>query len=73
MTTDSLPKVLLNYKPRGHRNIGRPIARWETHSLEVGNRPAVYILEVEEEEQLDFGSSYFHAKNMSCFYFYCSR
>jgi hypothetical protein len=29
MTTDRLPKVLLNYKPRGCRNIGRPIARWE--------------------------------------------
>jgi hypothetical protein len=29
MTTDRLPKVLLNYKPRGYRNIGRPIARWE--------------------------------------------
>jgi hypothetical protein len=24
-----LPKVLLNYKPRGYRNIGRPIARRE--------------------------------------------
>jgi hypothetical protein len=21
--------VLLNYKPRGYRNIGRPMARWE--------------------------------------------
>jgi hypothetical protein len=29
MTTDRLPKVLLNYKPRGYRNIGRSIARWE--------------------------------------------
>jgi uncharacterized protein YbgA (DUF1722 family) len=29
MTTDRLPKVLLNYKPRGYRNIGRLIARWE--------------------------------------------
>jgi hypothetical protein len=29
MTTDRLPKVLLNYKPRGYRNIGRPMARWE--------------------------------------------
>jgi hypothetical protein len=29
MTTDRLPKTLLNYKPRGYRNIGRPIARWE--------------------------------------------
>jgi hypothetical protein len=29
MTTDRLPKVLLNYKPRGYRNIGRPVARWE--------------------------------------------
>jgi hypothetical protein len=27
MTTDGLPKVLLNYKPRGYRNSGRPIAR----------------------------------------------
>jgi hypothetical protein len=29
MTTDRLPKVLLNYKPIGYRNIGRPMARWE--------------------------------------------
>jgi hypothetical protein len=29
MTTDRLPKVLLNYKPRGYRNIGQPIAEWE--------------------------------------------
>jgi hypothetical protein len=29
MTTDRLPEVLLNYKPRGYRNIGRPMARWE--------------------------------------------
>jgi hypothetical protein len=29
ITTDKLPKVLLNYKPGGYRNIGRPMARWE--------------------------------------------
>jgi hypothetical protein len=29
MTTDRLTKILLNYKPRGYRNIGRPMARWE--------------------------------------------
>jgi hypothetical protein len=29
MTTDRLPKVLLNYKPRGYRYIGRSIARSE--------------------------------------------
>jgi hypothetical protein len=29
MTTDRLPKVLLNYKPRGYRNFGRSMARWE--------------------------------------------
>jgi hypothetical protein len=29
MTTDRLQKLLLNYKPRGYRNIGRPMARWE--------------------------------------------
>jgi hypothetical protein len=29
MTTDRLLRVLRNYKPRGYRNIGRPIARWE--------------------------------------------
>jgi hypothetical protein len=50
MTTDRLPKVLLNYKPRGHRNIGRPMARWEDAFFGVGTRPAAYILEVEEEE-----------------------
>jgi hypothetical protein len=49
MTTDRLSKVLLNYKPRGYRNIGWPMARWEDHSLEVGNRPVACILEVEEE------------------------
>jgi hypothetical protein len=27
ITTDRLPKVLLNYKPRRYRNIGRPIGR----------------------------------------------
>jgi hypothetical protein len=27
MTIDRLPKVLLNYKPRGYRNIGQPMAR----------------------------------------------
>jgi hypothetical protein len=29
MSTDRLPKLLLNYKPRGYRIIGRLIARWE--------------------------------------------
>jgi hypothetical protein len=29
MTADRLTKVLLNYKSRGYRNIGRPMARWE--------------------------------------------
>jgi hypothetical protein len=29
MTTDRLPKVLLNYKPRGFRNIERPMATEE--------------------------------------------
>jgi hypothetical protein len=29
MTTDRLPKVLLNYKPRGYQSIGQPVARWE--------------------------------------------
>jgi hypothetical protein len=29
MTTDRLPKVLLSYKPRGYRNIGRSMARWK--------------------------------------------
>jgi hypothetical protein len=28
-TTDRLPKVLLDSKPRGYRNIGRPMTRWE--------------------------------------------
>jgi hypothetical protein len=50
MTTDRLPKVLLNYKPRGYPNIRDPWLDGKTHSLEVGNRPAAYILEVEEEE-----------------------
>jgi hypothetical protein len=29
ITTDRLPKVSLNYKPRGYRNIGRSMGRWE--------------------------------------------
>jgi hypothetical protein len=29
ITTDRLPKVLLNYKSSGYRNIGRSMARWE--------------------------------------------
>jgi hypothetical protein len=29
MTTDRLPKILLNYNPREHRSIGQPIATWE--------------------------------------------
>jgi ribosomal protein L34 len=29
MTTDTLRKILLNYKPRGYQNIGRPTARWD--------------------------------------------
>jgi hypothetical protein len=45
MTTDRLPKVLLNYKSKGYRNTRRSMARWEDR-----NRPTAYILEVEEEE-----------------------
>jgi hypothetical protein len=29
MTTDKLPKILVNYKPRGHQGIRQPIARLE--------------------------------------------
>jgi hypothetical protein len=29
ITTDRIQKILLNYKPRGHRGIGHSIARWE--------------------------------------------
>jgi hypothetical protein len=29
MTKNLLPKVLLNHKPRGHRSMGRPVAKWE--------------------------------------------
>jgi hypothetical protein len=36
MTKDRLPNILLNYKPRGHRNIGWPIARWEIILSHVG-------------------------------------
>lgn len=28
MNDDRLPKVILNYEPRGHRNVGRPRTRW---------------------------------------------
>jgi hypothetical protein len=55
MTTDGLPKVLLNYKPRGYRNIGDPWLDGKTHSVKVGNRPAAYILDVEEEEEMLLG------------------
>jgi hypothetical protein len=33
MTTDGLPKVLLNYKPRGRRNIGSIFLKSETGQL----------------------------------------
>jgi hypothetical protein len=29
LTTDMLPKILLNYKPRGEQSIGRPVERWD--------------------------------------------
>jgi hypothetical protein len=51
MTTDRLPKVLLNCKPRGYQISDDPWLDGKTYSLEVRNRPAAYILEEEEEEE----------------------
>jgi hypothetical protein len=48
MTTDRLPKVLLNYKQEDTEISDDQWLDGKTHSLEVGNRPAAYILEVEE-------------------------
>ena len=31
-----LPKTILNYKPEGRRNIGRPLTRWEDDFWEEG-------------------------------------
>ena len=28
MTEDRIPKIIMNYKPKGKRNIGRPLKRW---------------------------------------------
>jgi len=43
MDTDRLPKLALQYKPKGRRNIGRPRKRWrdQLHSEDqgTGNTP----------------------------------
>ena len=36
MDDNRLPKKLLNYKPEGRRNIGRPLTRWEDDFWEEG-------------------------------------
>jgi hypothetical protein len=37
-----------------------PWLEGKTHSLEVGNRPETYILEVEEEEGFNLSNTFFH-------------
>jgi hypothetical protein len=36
MDDNRLPKNILNYKPEGRRNIGRPLTRWEDDFQEEG-------------------------------------
>ena len=36
MDDNSLPETILNYKPEGRRNIGRPQTRWEDDFREEG-------------------------------------
>ena len=36
MDDNRLPKEILNYKPEGRRNIGRPLTRWEDDFREEG-------------------------------------
>ena len=36
MDDNRLPKKMLNYKPEGRSNIGRPQTRWEDDFLEEG-------------------------------------
>ena len=36
MDDNRLPKKILNYKPEGRRNIGRPQTRWEDDFWEEG-------------------------------------
>ena len=36
MDDNSLPETILNYKPEGRRNIGRPLTRWGDDFREEG-------------------------------------
>ena len=36
MDEKRLPEIILNYKPEGRRNIGRPLTRWEDDFREEG-------------------------------------
>jgi hypothetical protein len=33
MSSDTIPKMILKYQPRGKRNLGRPLKRWKDSVL----------------------------------------
>jgi hypothetical protein len=33
MSSDSIPKMILKYQPKGKRNLGRPLKRWKDSVL----------------------------------------
>jgi hypothetical protein len=33
MSSDRIPKVILEYQPKGKRNLGRPLKRWKDSVL----------------------------------------
>ena len=39
MDDNRLPKTILNYKPEGRRNIGRPLTRWREEGTGQGPKP----------------------------------
>jgi hypothetical protein len=51
MSTNRLPKILLNYKPRGPQVLDNPQLYLRTYSLEAGNKPVVYTSLWKEEEK----------------------
>ena len=44
MDDNRLPKIILNYRPEGRRNIGRPETRWEDDFREEGTGQEAYAL-----------------------------
>jgi len=48
MDNPRLPKHVLNYKPRGRRDRGRPRKRWQLVDAETGQ--ATYSMEVDDDD-----------------------